>query len=205
MHITTLYHEPVPLQHERPSSRRLAIALEPPGNVARELSLYRRRAFSALGDASALAFPDLAFLAWGFSLDRPSASLRSPGRCNISLQACWRDVEGPFASSRPVVRRSLVYLELEGSVGALASNAAAALASLGCAPDAAPPLDPGLGFFLYGLGDHLAAPLRAGPPDPPRISFMDCSLVLLRVDIGSDPFRAASWKTLARSRRRTGP
>ena len=55
-----------------------ALVLEPPGNEARELSLYRRRIFSALGDASALAFPDAAPLAFGLRLrsaEGPKAGL----------------------------------------------------------------------------------------------------------------------------------
>jgi hypothetical protein len=40
----------------------IALALEPPGNIAGDLALYRRRLFSRLGEASALALPETALL-----------------------------------------------------------------------------------------------------------------------------------------------
>jgi hypothetical protein len=192
------------LQHERPWARRLAIVLAPPGNIARELSLYRRLFFSAIGEATARAFPEIVFLSWSLSPDERTASPRSPGRLRALLASCWLGVEGAFLSTAPVCRRDLAYLGLSGPVDALVGKATHAASSLGLRPDPAPPLDPGIGFFLFRGPDPRDAIDRAGPVETPRISFLDCSLELLSLEADEDPFRAASWTTLARSRRSTG-
>jgi hypothetical protein len=199
-----LYHVAVPLQHESRPARRLAIALEPPGNLARELSLYRRTLFKSFGEASALAFPDIVFLSWSLPPKLPLASRRSPGRLASALDSCWIGVEGPFTASGIVSLGDSFLLGLGGPLRALAINAAEAAGRLGLEPDPAPPFEPGLGFFLLKPdgADGSADPSLAG--EPLRMSFLDCSLALLRLDLGPDPFRAASWKLLARSRRRTG-
>jgi hypothetical protein len=49
------------------------IALEPPGNVARDLALYRRELFARLGEGSALAFPEIVPQAFASDAGRLSA------------------------------------------------------------------------------------------------------------------------------------
>jgi hypothetical protein len=199
-----LYHVAVALQHERRSARRLTIALEPPGNVARDLSLYRRTLFKAYGEPSARAFPDLAFLSWSLSAGGELASRRSPGLLGSALDSCWSGVDGPFAATCIVANGDSFLLGLGGKLSELAANATAAAGRLGLEPDDRPPIEPGLGFFLLkpeGVRGS-AEPLLAG--EPLRFSFLDCSLALLRFDLGPDPFTGASWRVVARSRRRTG-
>jgi hypothetical protein len=200
-----LYHLGVRLQHEGSLNRRLAIALEPPGNWARELSLYRRTIFRGLGEASALSFPDLAFLAWSLPAGKSPASLRSPGKLRLALDSCWSGVEGPFAASGLAARRGFVFLSLAGALPAIVEHATKASARLGLDVDPEPAIEPGHGFFLFRSADPLAALDLPALPPPPELSFLDCSIVLVRFDIGAEPFAAASWRTWARSRRRTGP
>jgi hypothetical protein len=200
-----LYHVAVGLQHERASARRLAIALEPPSSVSRDLSLYRRGLFSALGEATALSFPDLSFLTWDLTAEGSSASLRSPGKLRLALDSCWRDVRGRFASAGIAARGNSVYLRLEGPLEAAVRNAAAASEALGLVRDPEPPLELGLGFFLLKSAHPEEDLARASAVNLPRFSFADCSIALLRLGLGEDPFRAASWSARARSRRRTGP
>jgi hypothetical protein len=205
MHIPALYHLAVRLQHEGGPKRRLAIALEPPGNCSRELSLYRRRIFRELGEASALALPDLAFLAWCLPAGKGPASPRSPGRLRLELDSCWSGVDGSFATSGLASRSGSVFLSLEGSISMIVEHAARAAASLGLDVDPVPAIEPGRGFFLFRGADRLASLDPSALPPPPELSFLDCSIALLRFDLGAEPLAVASWRTLARSRRRTGP
>jgi hypothetical protein len=192
------------LQHERRSARRLAIALEPPGNIARDISIYRRTLFKSSGEPSALAFPDLAFLSWNLPPEGTLTSRRSPGALGSALASCWIGVGGPFAEAGLAIAGGSLFLRLAGPLRLLTERAAAAAAGLGLSPAAAPPFEPGRGFFLRRTPGESGSEDLPIALEPPPFSFLDCSLALIRFDLGTDPFRAASWKVLARSRRRTG-
>lgn len=176
------------------------IALEPPGNAARDLSLFRRALFARLGEGSALAFPDLVPLAFA------SGEGRIAGRnfASRALEACWEGAQGAFSSEGLVICDGLLYLAMRGSLESLTERSAAAFAST----HGEPPLKPGLGFFLCRPEDPeraLSEALRIGPP---RIGFLDCALALIALRFGPrkrpDPFSALAWRELARSKRRTG-
>jgi len=170
------------------------IALEPPGNVARDLALFRRGLFAGLGEGSALAFPEtipLAFAAPGDGIE-PRA-----------LDACWDGIDGSFSSSGLVVSRGLLYLAIGGPLAPLRARAADAFRAR--APSYAdPPLEAGLGVFLCKPADPPLALALAERIGPPRASFRDCALVLLKLRLGADPFAALVWREFARSKRRTG-
>ncbi len=172
------------------------IALEPPGNIARDLARYRRELFYRFGEGSALAFPELVPLAF-----RSPPCKLAPG----ALGACWEGIDGGFASAAPLVSRGLLYLAISGPVAELSARATALFgaAALGDGSDG-PPLEPGIGVFLCRPSDPelgLSEALRIGPP---RVDFRDCSLLSLGFRLGSDPFAAATWRELSRARRRTG-
>ncbi len=192
-----------------------ALVLEPPGNEARELSLYRRRIFSALGDASALAFPDAAPLAFGLRLrsaDSPKAGL-ARAALEPALSALWKERSEGFASAGGLVEAGgSLYLGLGSSFEALAADAAGILGGLGLGPLAAEgaetasgalscPWRAGLGFFVCGRSSLEAAAALS----PPALSFFDSALALYRLEPGPDPFQALSWRTVAEVRRLSGP
>jgi hypothetical protein len=111
-----LYHILVPLQI-REEEHPLLLGLEPPGNLARDLALYRRSLFSrfgaARGDASAFAFPELSALAF---LDPGPASprpLKVPA-LRGALESCWDGIEGSFTSSGLFVEDNSLFLGIEG-------------------------------------------------------------------------------------------
>jgi hypothetical protein len=93
---------------------------------------------------------------------------------------------------------------MEGPTGALRAGAADALLARGTPLRSQAPLEGGLGFFLCRPGDPELALKEAMRIGPPRADFLDCSLVLFGIRFGSDPFAAATWRELARARRRTG-
>ena len=64
--------------------------------------------------------------------------------------------------------------------------------SFDLAPCADAVLEPGNGFFLCRSPQPNSSP--ADLPAPPRLAFLDCSLVLLRLRYGADPFAAAAWR-----------
>jgi len=177
----------------------LVIALLPPGNVARDLALFRRGLFSRLGEASALAFPEMVPLAFA-----------SPGGrlATRELEGCWKGIGGSFSSAAPVVSGGLLYLALGGPLEELCSRAAQALRAGGLAPLTAPPLETGVGVFLCRPADpSMALSVAEGMP-PPRAAFGDCSLALLALRIGPErdripgAFVSLRWRELARARRR---
>jgi hypothetical protein len=180
------------------------LALEPPGNVARDIVAYKRSFFSDAGDGSALAYPDAAALSFFCPAPRPSRAVLC--RC---LDSCWPGIEGAFGSAGLVLHRGLVYLDLRGPVAELSERASRALADAGLRPldadssEAKAPFDSSIGFFVCRAADPkqgLAALKR-----PPSLSFRDCSLAIIGLRWGSDPFAATSWRCIARSKRRTGP
>jgi hypothetical protein len=180
-----LYHESVQLQ---------LIALEPPGNVARDLALFRRKLFARLGDGSALAFPEVLPLAFA-----SEAGPVSPSR----LVECWEGVEESFSSAEPLISKGLLYLAMSGPIEKLSSRGAEALGRRGV-PVEKPPFEAGIGFFLCRPANPEIASRTAMLLGPPRADFRDCSLVLLGLRLGADPFSAATWRELGRARRHTG-
>lgn len=182
------------------------LGLEPPGNIARDLGLYRRGLFAALGaarlDASALAFPELSALAF---LDTRPGAVRGSALAR-GLDGCWSGTKGSFSATRVFVEAGFLYLGIEGPWDELRARALKACAALGLKETKEPPYAIVKGFFL--CRDLDAAPGEL--PPPPKISFRDCSLVALRLcyrsgaGSGSDPLAAATWSERARSRRRTG-
>ena len=170
------------------------VALEPPGNIARELALYRRSLFASLGEASALAFPELAPLAFASGPRRLDAR---------ALGDCWAGIEGRFSSGGLLSSGSRLYLELRGPLGELCARVAAALGE-GLASERSSPLDTGLGIFLCSHPDPEFAASEAERIGPPRVDFLDCSLLLLGLRYAGEPFSGLAWRELARSRRRTG-
>lgn len=201
-----LYHARVPLQHDSPAKSCFALAVEAPGNISRDISLLRRRLFAALSDTSALAFPDLIVLAWGITAPGAAAPKLPPSdgirrRLSFSMQK----IPGSFASTETLVRDGRVFLGVEGPLGDFAGSASSIFKSLGFEPMPDPPFEPGVGFFisskaeLYARTDsRMAIPL-------PSFSFFSCSFSLLRFELGSDPFSAVRWTTVARARRIKSP
>lgn len=183
----------------------VALCLEPPGNIARELSLYRRSLFHESAESSSLAFPDLVLLAWArTSLGKP-ASLGSPVILRNVLSATWEGIEGPFSSTSIQSWGACLFLGLAGPVSALCRAACSAIERLGLEHEQTPPFQAGLGFFIMRREHGLLRPELPALSAPPRLSFLDCHIALLRFDIGADPFSAARWEYRARVRRRTGP
>lgn len=182
----------------------LMIALEPPGNIARELALFRRQFFARLGEASALAFPEIVPLAFAGSA---SASSR-PGR--QELASCWTGLEGSFASASAIESRGHLYLAMNGPLEELSSRAVAAFLAARLEAPMESPLATGLGCFLCRSSDPQRALQEAERIGVPRVNFRDCSIVLLGLRYGYtgpdrnrevDPLEALSWRELARARR----
>jgi hypothetical protein len=176
------------------------LALEPPGNVARDLVSFRRALFARHGLASGLALPEVAALAFG-RIETDKRPIPR-GAASRALEGAWEGIEGSFSSGDIAASSGLLYLALRGPMDALATRAAAILDRLGLAALASAPLDPGRGFFLCR-----SPPSGESPPDlapAPRLSFGDCSLVLLGLRFGTDPLEAATWTELGRAKRRTG-
>jgi hypothetical protein len=180
-----LYHESVQLQ---------LIALEPPGNVARDLALYRRNIFARLGEGSALAFPEMLPFAFASKSVRISQS---------ELEECWDGIEGKFSSTEILISGGLLYLAMRGPIDKLSLRIAETLGGGGL-PIEKPPFEAGIGFFLCRPADPELAAKTALRIGPPRADFRDCSLVRLGLRLGDDPFAAATWRELGRARRRTG-
>ena len=86
------------------------IALEPPGNVARDLALFRRGLFAGLGEGSALAFPETIPLAFAAQddgiepreLDACGTASKDPSHRRLSSYReafCTSRWEGPWRPS----------------------------------------------------------------------------------------------------------
>jgi hypothetical protein len=188
-----------------PRARRLFLALEPPGNVSRDLCLYRRRLFGALAAPSALAFPEclvLAFAIGSVGLRRVSGPLRR----DPAIGAAWTGIKEDFGPGRIFARGDSLFLRVEGPVPALAASAGVFFESLGASADPEPPFPPAEGFFLCGrLGARVDSAISAAEGEgPPELSFRDCSLVLMAWEGGTDPLSALRWRELGRAARWTG-
>jgi hypothetical protein len=178
----------------------LMLALEPPGNVARDLVAYRRSLFAESGDASGYFLPELAPLAFARNA-RSSAAHREAAR--RAMAEAWKGVTGSFSSASTIASRGLLYLGLDGPLELLASKSREILRTLALEPCDEAPLEIGRGFFLRrSPASELATNSLAAAP---RIAFRDCFLVLLRIRLGGDNFAASSWREIARSKRVTGP
>jgi hypothetical protein len=174
------------------------VALEPPGNVARELALFRRELFHRLGEGSALAFPEMVPLAYA----PPPVAPIPRGSAARRLAECWGGIEGSFSAAGLQLEGGLLYLSMKGPIAELSARVAAAFG-----PDPSPggqALAPGIGVFLCRPSDPGLALREAGLMGAPRADFRDCSLTLLGIQTGADPFSAAVWRELARAKRRTG-
>jgi hypothetical protein len=201
-----LYHATVPLQTSTASSRLYVIGLDPPGNVSRELALYRRSLFATLLEPSARAFPDMAPLL--FARRRPRArsgekgGAFDKGQASSMLAEAWQGIEGGFGAGRPSFRDGLLYLGIEGPGEELSRALGARLESLDLETCRAP-ISAGQGFFLLKARDG-PRELAAAELAPPSISFFECRMALYRMDFGLDPFIAMSWKEIAFSWRPRG-
>jgi len=176
---------------------RFMLALSPPGNVARDLSLYRASLFSRFADASSRFMPEVVPLAFA---RRPRDAAPSDfSRAELDL--AWEGISGGFSAGLPVDSRGFLYLGLRGPLEELSRRGEGVLQGLGLVIADDAPLAPGLGFPLCASSS--AAGGLCAPP--PALSFRDCALVVARVRFGSTAFSAAAWRELARARRPTGP
>jgi len=202
-----LYHAAVALR-----TRLAAIALEPPGNVARDICLFRRRVFSATGEASALAFPEIIFLATA-PVKRDSArtkadsapathSRKRKARTIARYEELWSGIEGEFRSTSLFLAKGGLYLGMNGPLRMLRERAAALLEET----ETSFPINGGLGFYVCDAsmttGEALVS--MAQELSPPSIGFGDASIIRLRVQWKGQPFSLAAWTTSARFRRKTG-
>jgi hypothetical protein len=178
----------------------LALALEPPGNIARDLAAFKRRLFAELGEASSLFLPEVAPLALARSRSLGALSRSAIDR---ALGEIWTGMAGAFISGGVIVSQGLLYLELEGPYKALVAEAQKAFVTRAFMPYYGAPLEAGRGFFL-GLSSGSESE-RGIILSPPRISFRDCSLVILGLHFGEPPRMACTWRELARVKRRSGP
>jgi hypothetical protein len=190
------------------------LAVRPPGNVAREMALFRRRLFSASGETSALAFPELLPLSFGRRAPRetgPRASLgdgaggRVGHRRRLDFDPLWAGLDGRFRLLPPVLSGGLVYLPADGPIAPLVERARSLLPAIGWAATERLPLESGRGFLLCRprLVDASELLRTAFALEPPSLSFADCDIVLVSLRSGADIFTALSWRVLgSRSRRR---
>ncbi len=187
--------------HTDEGASALLIALEPPGNIARDIALFRRQLFGRLGEASALAFPEIVPLAFAL----PLARRLSTGE----LESCWDGLSGAFDSSGVIDSRGLIYLSLDGPLDELRRRATEAFRSAGLQPWNDAPLETGVGFFVCRCADPALGREESARIGVPRAGFRDCSLVYfgLRFARGpapgfeARPFSALSWREFARAKR----
>lgn len=180
-----------------------ALCLIPPGNVARELALYRRELFRRHGIASALEGPEMAVLALG------EAGFGDRAGIGEALRKAWVDLEGSFRTGGMVPCPGGFCLSLGGAFPDLVGRMEGLL----------PPLarstlfDAGKGFFICGdreLGaEATERALHENPPPP--LSFHAAEIVLFRLSLseprdgeardGEAKGEALSWKEILLSHR----
>lgn len=183
----------------------VALAVEPPGNIAREIALYRRALFVGFGaergDASAFAFPEIVALC--FARKKTQNEQRKPdrgARLRRGLAGCWDGIDGSFASAGLSLAEGFIFLEIEGPWSALRSSALTALETLGLEEDAA------AGLFEARPGFLVCRDLGLEPealPPPPAIAFRDASIVSIALRY-AEGLEAARWREIGRTKRRTG-
>lgn len=173
------------------------LCLAPPGNVRRDLAVYRRALFAAGWGSSAFALPELAVLG---RLDfHPGLKAR--------LGACLAGLEGDFAGTAPERGPRWdggtgegLYLPLGQTLGALVERLKG---GLGLAADFPRPAS-GLGsrgIFLALIPGRESADL---PPllQAPRLSFHSADLVLLELRGTTPELDCLAWSERLRVHRR---
>ncbi|MDP3177383.1 MAG: hypothetical protein Q8M76_05725 [Spirochaetaceae bacterium] len=199
------------------AGRFFAIGLEPPGNIEREVALFKRRLFAILGDPSALAFPDSVILAFG---------ARPPGLSPFSgvdrreiaralaqaLARVWESVDPAiaFGIGEPEEKGetgkaleeagSALFLGFHGPIEGLADRARSFFGTIGLSELENQPFASGRGCFLCAKATA-AARAAAAMAAPPVAGFRDCALVLWSFAVPREDFRASSWRELARAER----
>jgi hypothetical protein len=178
----------------------LMLALEPPGNIARDLALYRRALFADTGDSSCFLLPEIVPISFARRESVHRATVDGDRR---AFDDAWKIAQGGFSSASFIESRGLLYLGLDGPLDALTSVSQGIISSSISTPPDDAPLETGLGFFFCRRSPSANGSIQRRRA--PQISFFDCSLVLLSIRFGVDPFSSASWREIARSRRPTGP
>lgn len=155
-----------------------------------------------MSDASALAFPDVLVLAWGSSTsERPVNPITSSDDLRRRMSKVFQGISGAFTSGGITAHEGCLFLGLYGNLEAFSKAALSFLASLDCEELAAPPFEAGIGFFI-SADTEIYTQARAQLDIPvPSFSFFSCAFSLLRFDFLPEPFRAITWKTIARARR----
>jgi len=192
----------VSLQHDSSPKTCFAIAIEAPGNITREISLFRRQVFSRTQDASALAFPDVVVLAWGRSTSgRAVPAVTSSDDLRRRMSKVFQGIPGSFTSRGTAAHGGRVFLGIEGNLELFSKTAASFLDSLGCEIPTDPPFEAGIGFFISADAElYTRARSQLGIPSP-SFSFFGCAFSLVRFDVALERFRAVTWKTIACARR----
>jgi hypothetical protein len=173
----------------RTSPARLVACLVPPGNIARELSLFRRRLFSGLGEALALSLPDLVFLAMWQGPD-PRDGRRAKAEARLALAKAWEGLTGAFALAAAAKSGGWLHLPVSGPLGLLRERLGdAGKEALGL------PFPLAEGFLLMPLaGEGSASGEAAGLiATAPAASFHSASLALYRFDVQESGLRALRW------------
>jgi len=204
------------------ANRRYMAVLVPPGNVAREIALYRQRLFFAFGDPSARAFPEAIPLAFARRRDPSEPSPAAPegapagggfrARAKALLASAWSGIEGDFRAEGLLVESGSLYLSIAGPLEAIARGIEPRLPAIGliaggdpaASPDRTYPA-PLVGFLLCRPPRPEAALATALALGPPRLRFEACCLSLYRLHAGDDPFAALSWTELAAAARPRRP
>ncbi|MFZ2781759.1 MAG: hypothetical protein WAZ99_06360 [Rectinemataceae bacterium] len=194
------------LQHNlRPpeGGKFLAVAISPPGNVARILREAKTGAFRAGGSPEALSFPEALFLAF----------FAFPAKMELRiLRKCFAGSAARIFDALPARLVSddlhglhglhecdgFLYAKPGGTYDARSAAKAALAFGAECAlvPLDSPPLEPAEGFLCCK---------GVSCDGVPAFSFGHMDAVLYSFGAGKDPLTALSWVELARVPRRTGP
>ncbi len=204
-----LYHGDVvlnTLSERRRSTRRAVIcALEPPGNVAREINLYRRAYFREFGISSASLYPALIPLV----ISSPGVGVQGAARLAGFVARAIEDMDLRFSGTRHHFSGDALYLGLSQGLPELLNFLGSpeiqpVPAECGCPAADSQFLLPGAGFFVCRTDGSGNFPATGDLPPPPPLSFRDCSVSVYRVDSGDGFRHATRWTLLARTRRKTG-
>lgn len=164
------------------------LCLAPPGNVQRDLAVYRRALFAAGWGSSAFALPELAILG---RLDF------QPG-LRKALASCLAGLEGDFAGASPEAgprwdngKGEGLYLPLGQTLETLLQRLKGGLGQAGDLGQGPCGLG-SRGIFLALIPDRAAGDPFPIPPAP-RLSFHSADLVLLEVSGGSPDLDSLAW------------
>jgi hypothetical protein len=162
------------------------LCLAAPGNVGRELALYRRALFAAGWGPSCFALPELAVLG--------RLGPGQTGGLKKILASSLRGLEGDFAPASPVLQGRGLYLPLGPCLPSLAQSL---LKDLSLEPQE--PFE-GQGIFLGLAPDGVLE--GPSPILPPAISgFHSAALILLDISPPSEGLRGLSWSEALRVHR----